>query len=250
MRKIICILIVVGLGAIFSSASAQNVVRIANETATPPFNFVDGDGNIKGFDVDIAAALCAELGVKKVDIIQDWDGMIPGLIAKKFDAIISDMSITDKRLKVVNFSQSYYDEQGLFLTLKGKTIDFSVEGMKGKKIAVQRATTFANYIKGIYGSSVDIKYYETPASQILDLFSGRVDLILASDVFVHKTIESEDGAKLEIVGSPVIDSKYIGDGVGIAVRKQDTELLKSFNKALDTIKSNGTYDKIYDKWFM
>jgi ABC-type amino acid transport substrate-binding protein len=121
--------------------------------------------------------------------------------------------------------------------------------MKGKKVAVQRATTFANYIKGIYGSSVDIKYYETPASQILDLLSGRVDLILASDVFVHKTIKSKDGTKLAIVGSPVKDKKYIGKGVGIAVRKEDKELLKSFNKAIDTIKSNGTYDKIYSKWF-
>jgi lysine-arginine-ornithine-binding protein len=224
-------------------------VRIANETATPPFNFVDGDGNVQGFDVEIAAALCEVMGVKKVDVIQDWDGMIPGLIAKKFDAIISDMSITEKRLKVVSFSKSYYDEQGLFLGRKGESFDFSVEGMKGKKIAVQRATTFANYIKGIYGSSVEIKYYETPASQILDLLSGRVDLILASDVFVHATINSEDGAKLAVSGTPVTDKTYIGDGVGIAIRKQDTELLNSFNKALDTIKSNGTYDKIYNKWF-
>ncbi|BCL61484.1 amino acid ABC transporter [Desulfomarina profundi] len=250
MRKTICVLIVIGLCAVFSSVSAQDIVRIANETATPPFNFVDGNGKVQGFDVEIAAALCDVMGVKKVDVIQDWDGMIPGLIAKKFDAIISDMSITDKRLKVVNFSQSYYDEQGLFLARKGENIDFSVDGMKGKKVAVQRATTFANYIKGIYGSSVDIKYYETPASQILDLLSGRVDLILASDVFVHKTIKTKDGEKLAIVGSPVKDKKYIGDGVGIAVRKQDKELLENFNKALDTIKSNGTYDKIYNKWFM
>jgi len=249
MKKTIYGFIVICLCAVFSSASAQDVVRIANETATPPFNFVDGDGKIQGFDVEIAAALCEVMGVEKVDVIQDWDGMIPGLIAKKFDAIISDMSITGKRLKVVSFSKSYYDEQGLFLGRKGKNFNFSVEGMKGKKIAVQRATTFANYIKGIYGSSVEIKYYETPASQILDLLSGRVDLILASDVFVHATINSEDGAKLAISGTPVTDKTYIGDGVGIAIRKQDTELLSNFNKALDTIKSNGTYDKIYNKWF-
>ncbi len=249
MKKTIYGFIVICLCAVFGSASAQNVVRIANETATPPFNFVDGDGNIQGFDVEIAAALCEVMGVEKVDVIQDWDGMIPGLIAKKFDAIISDMSITEKRLKMVNFSQSYFDEQGLFLSRKGEEFDFSVEGMKGKRVAVQRATTFANYIKGVYGSSVDIKYYETPANQILDLLSERVDLILAADVFVHRTMQSENGAKLAITGSPVTDKKYIGHGVGIALRKQDTELLDSFNKALDTIKANGTYDEIYNKWF-
>lgn len=249
MRKTVSAVIVLCVVAVLGLAQAKEVVRIANETATPPFNFVDGDGKIQGFDVEIAAALCEEMGVEKVDVIQDWDGMIPGLIAKKFDAIISDMSITEKRLRVVNFSESYYDEQGLFMARKGETFDFSPDGLKGKKIAVQRATTFATYIKGVYGSSVEIKYYETPAGQILDLQSGRVDLVLASDVFVHKTLQSEDGQKLATVGSPVTDKRYIGQGVGIAVRKADTELLENFNKALETIKTNGTYEKIYEKWF-
>ena len=249
MKKIIYTIVVFCIVAAFGSVQAKEIVRIANETATPPFNFVDGDGKIQGFDVEIAAALCDVMGVEKADVIQDWDGMIPGLMAKKFDAIVSDMSITEKRLKVVNFSDSYYDEQGLFMARKGETFDFSVEGLKGKKVAVQRATTFAGYIKGIYGSSVEIKYYDTPAGQVLDLHSGRVDLVLASDVFVHKTLNSEDGKKLAIAGSPVTDKKYIGQGIGIAIRKEDKDLLEQFNKALATIKANGTYDKIYAKWF-
>lgn len=249
MKKIILALSVVSICLFFSSVQAKEILKIANETATPPFNFVDGNGTVQGFDVEIAAALCDVMGVQKEDVIQDWDGMIPGLIAKKFDAIISDMSITEKRLKVVNFSDSYFDETGLFLALNGKKFDFSKDGMKGKKIAVQRATTYANYIKGVYGKNVVINYYDTPAAQVLDLLSGRVDLALAGNVFVYDTMKSEDGKKLAIVGDPVTDKKYIGDGIGIAIRKADKDLLDRCNKALATIKSNGTYDKIYDKWF-
>ncbi|MCG8564456.1 MAG: transporter substrate-binding domain-containing protein [Desulfobacterales bacterium] len=248
MKKLFtCCLIALFLAS--GSAMAKTVVRIANETATPPFNFVDGQGNIKGFDVEIAAALCQVMGVEKKDVIQDWDGMIPGLLSKKFDAIISDMSITAKRLKVVNFSDSYYDETGLFLSEKGKTMEFSPQGLKGKRIGVQRATTWANYIKGVYGKTVEIKYYDAPAAQILDLASGRLDLVLASDVFVHKTLKSEDGKNLQAIGPLVTDKQYIGAGVGIAIRKEDKALLEAFNKALAEIKANGTYDEIYDTWF-
>ena len=248
MKKVFLFCIAV-LFLSLGSALAKDVVRIANETATPPFNFVDGQGNIKGFDVEIAAALCDVMGVEKVDVIQDWDGMIPGLLSKKFDAIISDMSITAKRLKVVNFSESYYDETGLFMSRKGDAVEFSPQGLKGKRVGVQRATTWANYIKGVYGDTVEIKYYDTPAAQVLDLASNRLDLVLASDIFVHKTLNSEDGKTLQATGPLVADKTYIGAGVGIAVRKEDTALLADFNKALAQIKADGTYDKIYDKWF-
>lgn len=248
MKKVFLFCIAV-LFLSLGSALAKDVVRIANETATPPFNFVDGQGNIKGFDVEIAAALCDVMGVEKVDVIQDWDGMIPGLLSKKFDAIISDMSITAKRLKVVNFSESYYDETGLFMSRKGDAVEFSPQGLKGKRVGVQRATTWANYIKGVYGDTVEIKYYDTPAAQVLDLASNRLDLVLASDIFVHKTLNSEDGKNLQATGPLVADKTYIGAGVGIAVRKEDTALLADFNKALAQIKADGTYDKIYDKWF-
>ena len=248
MKKIVAYLLFVLLMTA-GTAISMETVRIANETATPPFNFVDGDGNIQGFDVEIAAALCEVMGVEKVDVIQDWDGMIPGLLSKKFDAIISDMSITEKRKRVVNFSDSYYDETGLFLGRASDNFNFSPNGLKGKKIGVQRATTWANYIKGVYGKSVDIKYYDTPASQVLDLKSGRIDLVLASDIFVNKNLADPENKELSQVGDPVTDRKYIGDGVGIAIRKEDKELLAAFNKALAEIKTNGTYDKIYSKWF-
>lgn len=248
MKKIgvyLLLVLLLSTGAAFS----KTVIKIANETATPPFNFIDGEGTIKGFDVDIAAALCDVMGAEKVDVIQDWDGMIPGLLSKKFDAIISDMSITKKRQKVVNFSDSYYDETGLFMCQKGKSFDFSPEGLKGKKIGVQRATTFASYIKGVYGNSVEIKYYDSPAGQVLDLSAERLDLVLASDIFVNKTIAGEEGKNIQITGTPVTDPKFIGDGVGIALRKEDQQLLMDFNKALITIKENGTYDRIYAQWF-
>ncbi|WDP84396.1 MAG: transporter substrate-binding domain-containing protein [Desulfobacter sp.] len=248
MKKIIAYLLIALLMTAGTALSMEKV-RIANETATPPFNFVDGDGKIQGFDVEIAAALCEVMGVEKVDVIQDWDGMIPGLMSKKFDAIISDMSITEKRKKVVDFSDSYYDETGLFMGRSTENYQFTPEGLKGKKVGVQRATTWANYIKGVYGKSVEIKYYDTPASQVLDLASGRIDLVLASDIFVNKTIADPENKGVKKMGTPVTDRAYIGDGVGIALRKEDKALLAAFNKALAEIKSNGTYDRIYSKWF-
>ncbi|WDP90004.1 MAG: transporter substrate-binding domain-containing protein [Desulfobacter sp.] len=248
MKKIVAYLMFVLLMTA-GSAMSMDKVKIANETATPPFNFVDGNGKIQGFDVEIAAALCDVMGVEKVDVIQDWDGMIPGLLSKKFDAIISDMSITEKRKRVVNFSSSYYDETGLFIGRTADNFNFSAAGLKGKKIGVQRATTWANYIKGVYGKSVEIKYYDTPAGQVLDLKSGRIDLVLASDIFVNKTLADPENKGLKQMGTPVTDRKYIGEGVGIAIRKEDRALLESFNKALAEIKANGTYDKIYTKWF-
>jgi len=248
MKKIVAYLLFAVLMTAGPALSMEKV-RIANETATPPFNFVDGNGKIQGFDVEIAAALCEAMGVEKVDVIQDWDGMIPGLMSKKFDAIISDMSITDKRKKVVSFSDSYYDETGLFMGRAKDNFDFSPDGLKGKKIGVQRATTWATYIKGVYGKSVDIKYYDTPASQVLDLKSGRIDLVLASDIFVNKTIADPENKGIKEMGQPVTDRTYIGDGVGIAIRKEDKALLSAFNKALAEIKANGTYDRIYAKWF-
>ena len=151
MKKIVAYLMFAVLMTA-GSAMALDKVRIANETATPPFNFVDGDGKIQGFDVEIAAALCEVMGVAKVDVIQDWDGMIPGLLSKKFDAIISDMSITDKRKRVVNFSDSYYDETGLFIGRSKDNFDFSPAGLKGKKIvivddSVVRGTTMKKIIR-------------------------------------------------------------------------------------------------------
>ena len=241
--------VVLAFTSVCSVGWAGEKLRIANEAATPPFNFLDKSGQVAGFDVEITAALCKAMGVDYEIVIQDWDGMIPGLLANNFDAIISDMSITEKRKKAALFSDPYYEETGLFAAKKGKTFDFSEKGLAGKRIGVQRGTTFANYIKGVYGKNVRVEYYETPNSQTLDLKAGRLDLILASDVFINEWIGGKEGKDCRVVGKPVRDKRYLGEGVGVVVRKQDSELCRRFNEALAQIKADGTMMPFTAKYF-
>ncbi len=249
MKKIIVAVAVVISMGLSGMVEAKDTFKIATEGAYKPFNYVMPNGELRGFDVDIAKALCKQMGADCKLVTQDWDGMIPGLIAKKFDFIVASMSITEERKKAVNFTNPYYIEAGLFIAKKGANLVFTKEGLKGKKIGVQRATTWANYLKGVYGDAVDIKYYDTVENHNLDLLSGRLDAALANGIYMSDWVNTPEAKGLEIVGKPVTDAKYIGEGVGITVRKSDTELLKRLNAALAAIIADGTHKKLADKYF-
>ena len=149
MKKLfaLCLGIVIMLTVSGTGFAADQLV-IATEGAYPPFNYIDPDGNIKGFDVEIADALCKQMGMAYKLVVQEWDGMIPGLLAKKYDVIVASMSITEKRKKAVNFTGHYYRVPARFVARKGAGFDVSKIGLKGKKIGVQRASTYANYLNG------------------------------------------------------------------------------------------------------
>jgi polar amino acid transport system substrate-binding protein len=226
-----------------STASAETL-KIGSEGAYPPFNTKDTSGNVVGFDIDIAKALCAEMKVECTVVTQDWDGMIPALQNKKFDFVSASMSITEERQKVVNFTDPYYRNKLQYVGKKGVPLDISPAGLKGKSIGAQRATIAAEWLeKNVPGAAT--KLYDTQENAWLDLDAGRTDAVLADVFLSYDWLQSATGKNFEYKGDPVFDN----DKIGIAVRKQDTALLARLNTALKTIIDNGTYAKINAKYF-
>ena len=232
------------------SANEWDKIRIGVEGAYPPFSSVEKDGTLVGFDIDIAMALCEEIGAECVLVPQDWDGIIPALLARKYDAIIASMSITEERKKKVAFSDKYYNSPAKFARKKGSGFTVSKEGLKGKTVGVQRATTHDSFITGEYGDSVKIKRYGTQDEAYLDAIAGRVDLLLADAIAMDDGfLKTDKGKGWEFVGPGYSDPKYFGVGAGIAVRKSDGELAKLFSLAIKVIRSNGVYHMINGKYF-
>jgi lysine-arginine-ornithine-binding protein len=232
------------------AAQAGQKVKIGTEGAYPPFNSIDKDGKLVGFDIDIANALCDAAGYECEFVVQDWDGIIPGLLAKKYDAIIASMSITDERKQKVDFTGKYYNTPAKFFAKKGSGLEITPEGLKGKVIAVQRATIHENFLNDNYGGIVTVKSYATQDEAYLDIVSGRADAGLADSVAVMDGfLNTDQGKDFQFVGPDFNDPKWFGDGAGIAVRKGEADLLNGLNAALDKILADGTYKKINAKYF-
>ena len=230
-------------------AQDKRKVKIGTEGAYPPFNSIDAEGKLVGFDIDIANALCAAANFECEFVIQDWDGIIPGLIAKKYDAIIASMSITEQRKEVVDFTEKYYNTPAKFIAPKGSGFDISPEGLAGKAVGVQRATIHENFLRGEF-PEVEIRAYATQDEANADLVSGRVDLVMADSVaLLEGFLKTEAGQDFEFVGPDYSDPKYHGEGAGIAIRKGEDDLRAAFNEAIDQIRSDGTYQAIAEKYF-
>jgi arginine/ornithine transport system substrate-binding protein len=243
-----------GLCLFVGLASAQAAdwkkIRIGVEGAYPPFSQMTSDGKLIGFDIDIANALCDEIGAKCDLVAQDWDGIIPALMARKYDAIIASMSITEERKKVVSFSKKYYNTPAMFAAPKSMNIEVTKSGLKGKTVGVQRATTHDSFITDTFGDAVNVKRYATQDEAYLDAVSGRIDLLFADSVaMTDGFIETDQGKGFQLIGRGYSEPKYFGEGVGVAVRKKDQDLADLFTKAIATIRSNGVYEKINAKYF-
>lgn len=228
---------------------SQKPIRIGTEGAYEPFNFIGPDGKLKGFDIDIARELCKEMKRECQFITQSWDGIIPGLILGKYDAIVASMSITEKRKKKVLFSESYYTTPAKFAVRKGDKIEISKKGLKGKTIGVQRGTVHQNYLEGEFKSEISMKMYATQEEANLDLLSGRLDAIVADSAVLYGWIQKKAQGKIEFIGPDLKDPKYFGLGAGVALRKKDSELKIQFDKAIAKVKNSGVYDQIRKKYF-
>ena len=253
MRELFNLLLAVALTGSFGFANVASAqlqkVRIATEGAYAPFNYKDTSGELQGFDVDIAKALCAEAKFDCTIVAQDWDGIIPGLLAKKYDAIIASMSITDERKKKIDFTVKYYQTPARFVGRKGLQIELSEAGLKGKTVGVQRATIHAEFIRETYGKFLTIKEYDTQENANLDLIDGRVELVLADSVVLQEGfLNKPEGKDFEFVG-PIPRGSIVDEGAGIGIRKDDTKLRDAFNAAIKAIRADGTYQKLNDKYF-
>lgn len=251
MKRIIPLLcLALALSCTVVSAKEWKKVRVAVEGAYPPFSYVQPDGRIEGFDIDIARALGKAMGVEIVLVQQDWDGMIPGLLARKYDAIVASMSITEERRKKVLFTDKYYQTPVKFIAKKGAYPNFSDADLKGKTVGVQRETIHDKYLTAKYGKDVTIKRYGNLDEAYLDIAAGRLDFIIADSAALYTGFLTKDsGKEYEFVGPDMLEEKWFGEGVGIEVRKKNPELAEMFNKAIKTIRANGEYKKIQDKYF-
>ncbi len=225
-------------------------IVIGTEGAYPPFNYIDEQGELAGFDIDIANALCDEIGADCSFETQSWAGIIPGLNAKKYDAIIASMSITKERAQKVDFTNKYYQTPARFIAPEDMNVEISKDGLSGMTIGVQAATVSANFVSDNYGDIADIKTYDTQEAATLDLVSGRVDVVFA-DALKLKTgfLASDEGSGYEFKGPAFSDPKWFGEGIGIAVRKGEDNLKRCFNAAIANIREDGTYDEISQAHF-
>jgi polar amino acid transport system substrate-binding protein len=235
------------LGASAAMAEIPDPIRIATEGVYPPFNYVE-NGELTGFDVDIAKALCDQMKATCTIVTQDWDGMIPGLLAAKYDAIIASMNITAERKEKIDFTKKYYNTPVKFMALKENGItDISPAALAGKSIGVQGSTTQANFLEAKYPDS-DIRTYSVVDDASADLQAGRIDFVLSDKVLLDAWIKASGEDCCDLVGEDLYDPIF-GEGKGIGVRKEDTELRDAFQKALDEILANGTYEKVNAKYF-
>ncbi|MEH6577639.1 MAG: ABC transporter substrate-binding protein [Amphritea sp.] len=225
-------------------AQAGDKIRIATEGAYAPFNMVDANGQLQGFDVDVAKALCSEMKADCEIVAQDWDGIIPGLRARKYDAIIASMSITEERQRVVDFTDPYYHNVLAFAGAKGAALDISEAGLKGLTVGAQRATIAGQYLEDNLGNVVNVKLYDTQDNAYLDLTAGRLDALLSDKFPAYDWLNSDAGSKFEFKGNDI----DINDKIGIAVRKGDALTVK-LNTAIKAIMANGTYAEINARYF-
>lgn len=233
-----------------ASQTAASKLRLGTEGAYAPFNFKDSNGNLAGFDVDIGNALCKAMGAECEWVTSDWDSLIPALDAKKFDALIASMSITDERKAKIDFTKKYYTTPIKCMHTKGSAIDPSkADTIKGKSIGVQGGVVADNFAHNKFKDS-EIKAYKTQDEANLDLLSGRVDLVCADSVVLAPFLKDPAAKdKVEFVGGDFKDKEFVGEGIGIGIRKGDTALQEKLNAAIDKIRADGTYADINKKYF-
>jgi polar amino acid transport system substrate-binding protein/arginine/ornithine transport system substrate-binding protein len=227
---------------------AETKLRIAVERDYPSWNYRDVNGALVGFDIDISSALCARIKSSCEIMATDWDGIIPGLLAHKYDLIVDGMGITEKRKQQVAFTRRYQDSISQFVGKKGAYTNFSQDGLAGKRIGVQRGTIQYDFLAKNYPES-EITIFDKAPDAELGLLDGRIDLLLASKVtsFIG-LLKRPEAANYALVG-PEFKGGVLGEGNGIALREDDPKLLEQLNVAIGEIITDGTYARINAKYF-
>ena len=261
---------------IIGNVSAEKI-KIGTEGAYPPWNSKDASGNLIGFEVELAQELCAIMKYECTIVEQDWDGMIPALVMRKFDAIMAGMSITAERQKTITFSQGYADEVASLAVMKGSSlegmdtpegINLSLGGsdvkkalktltsaLAGKTVCTQTGTIHQNFLESGDVGSVNVRTYKTQDEVNLDLTSGRCDVALAAAV-AFTDYADKSGKPVVLVG-PTFSGGAFGNGVGVGIRqasdsaigKRDAKILKDFNKAINKARKQGIISKLAIKHF-
>ena len=234
------------------AASQWPELRVAIDPTYKPFTYKTDAGEPAGFDVDVAKALCDQLKSKCVFVEQAWDGMIPGLQAKKYDAIISSMSITEERKRAVDFTGKYYNTPSCVVVKADLKLGAEAAGFKGKKLGVLKASTQEKYAMGeLKAAGATIVPYDAQDQVYLDIKSGRLDGTVADVVEVNGGfLSTPDGKAYSCAGGRIpveFDAKYFGAGAGVAIRKEDTALRDALDAGIKAIRDSGTWKELAEK---
>ncbi len=237
------------------SASAETL-RVGMECTYAPFNFKNAIGELDGYDVDVAKGVAEIIGADLKFVCQQWDGMIPALLANKFDLVVASMSITDSRLKKMYFSQPYRISVGRLVGKKNAGLNLFDDAGKpiaanfaGVKVGLERASTYASWFEAILPDA-DVALYDDNESLYLDLVNGRTDIIMTNPMKAYlRFLSKDDGAGFEFVSPQVDERKFFGIGVGIGLRQGNDDLKSRLNGALKTLTENGSLEKYALKYF-
>jgi octopine/nopaline transport system substrate-binding protein len=269
LARILGVAAAIALAAGAAQAKDWKHVTIATEGAYPPWNMHAPDGKLIGFEIDLGNDLCARMKVTCDIVAQEWNGIIPGLNAGKYDAIMAGMSITPERLKVVDFTVPYTSSPTTFMVMKddplaklpdqGQRVRLEDEAatnkvvadltpmLKGKTVGAQVSTIQADLVKK-YFPGTDLRTYGSSEEMTLDLKAGRIDAMCASAAFLQSQVEKPGGDKLTFSG-PGFTGGLLGKGTGVAVRKSDPELRDMFDVAIRSAIADGTVKQLAMKWF-
>ncbi|WP_038908203.1 arginine ABC transporter substrate-binding protein [Dickeya oryzae] len=226
------------------SALATETIRFAASATYPPFESLDANNQIVGFDIDLANALCKQLQATCSFTNQAFDSLIPALKFRRYDVIISGMDITPERSKQVAFTQPYYANSAIVIAQKGKF--HSLADLKGKRIGMENGTTHQKFLQEKHPEVTTVPY-DSYQNALIDLKNGRLDGVFGDTAVVNEWLKNNPD--LATVGEKITDPAYFGIGLGIAIRPDNQALLEKLNGALNAIKANGTYKAINDKWF-
>lgn len=229
--------------ALGTPAFAQQTVRIATEGAYAPWNFLDDSGAPAGFEIDLGNAICEKAGLTCEWIINDWDSIIPNLLAGNYDVIMAGMSITEERLATIDFTQNYFPpDPSKFVAAPGTSFDFNA--LSGARIGVQSGTIQAAYAEANLAEGNTIISFATADQNMADLMAGNIDTILADGAYLEPVVAAASGA-IEFVGEDIL----VGGGVGAGLRKDETDLKTTFDETLTALKADGTVDALISQWF-
>ncbi len=217
-------------------------IVIGSDTTYPPFEFVDESGNIVGFDVDMMNEVCKLLNCKPKFVTTAWDGIFAALAAGEFDAVVSAVTITEERSKIVDFTRPYLNA-GQIVTVRADNTDIKgPEDLKDKVVGVQLGTT-GDIAASEYAAEENIRRYETIDVAMAALAQGDIDAVIADAPTAADIVEKQFKDKLKLVGEPFTEEYY-----GIAVRKETPDLTKGFSEALNVLIENGTLAQLAQKW--
>jgi arginine/ornithine transport system substrate-binding protein len=249
-RVALVLLAMAGLAGTPALAQDWKVVRVAIEGSYPPFSERDGKKGWKGFDIDIANALCVRMRADCTFVQRDWDQIQDALLRKEVDAIVASMSITVARKQRMDFTNRYYHTAARFVGLEDAELEISPAGLAGKKVGVQDNTVHENYVRSEYGAQSQIVTFATTPEGVAALKSGAIDVFLGDAMALQSSFLAKPAGKgYAFLGAPVTEARFFGEGIGIAIRKDDQDLRWKLNRALDEIRADGTYQELSQRYF-